>query len=162
MKYSSEKKPSKLLTCLFLSTSTYTFKLLITPISFLCRVQLSLCFSLSEPQHLRKTHQCRQYDDVIRWEPAASKPVHRWQCCTSKPHFKPCQPSSPELAHILWVHGESLDHSYYWFMCVSVGFCPLCATKICTWQQNKTKWILKWVILIQAWRQPPPISRGLC
>lgn len=102
-----EKNPSKLLTCLFLNASTYTLKLLTTPISFVCRVQLSLCFSLSEPQHLRKTHQCRQYDDVIRWEPAASKPVHRWQCCTSKPHFKPRQPSSPELWHTYFEFMES-------------------------------------------------------
>ncbi|XP_039675422.1 transcription factor E2F3 isoform X2 [Perca fluviatilis] len=58
---------------------------------------LHFCFSLSEPQHLRKTHQRPQHDDVIGRQPAASGLVHGWQCCTSKPHVNPFNPVPHQL-----------------------------------------------------------------
>lgn len=66
------------------------FKL--SPVFLSCVEYNCPCFSLSEPQLLRKTHQCPQHDDVIYREPAASRPVHRWQCCTLKPHLNPVNP----------------------------------------------------------------------
>lgn len=62
-------------------------------------------FSLSEPQHLRKTHHRPRHDDVIRQVPTAFEPDYRWQCGTLKTPHEPCQPSSPQtVAHSHRVH----------------------------------------------------------
>ena len=95
------------------------------------------CFSLSELQHLRKTHQCSQHDDVIRWGPSASRPVHRWQCCTSKPHVNPFNPVPHKQRHTHFEFMESHWITAIIDSCVLLlFFCPLYATKICTWEKK--------------------------
>lgn len=80
------------------------------------------CFSLSEPQHLRKTHQCPQHDDVICRQPAASRPVPRWQCCTSKPHLNPVNPVPHKQLHTHFEFTESHWITAFIDSCVSLLF----------------------------------------
>ncbi len=118
-------------------TSSYTsFKL--SPMFLSCTEHSCPCFSLSERQHLRKTHQRPQHDDVMCRQPTASRPVHRWQCCTSNPNLNPVNP----VPHKQWhTHFEFMESHWITAIidsCVSLlFFCPLCATKICTWGKKK-------------------------
>lgn len=75
---------------------------------------------MSEPQHLRKTHQCPQHDDVIRREAAVSRPVHRWQCCTSKPHLNPVNPVPHKQWHTRFEFMES-----HWITAIIDSCCVL-------------------------------------
>lgn len=87
-------------------------------------------FSLSEPQHLRKTHHRPQHDDVIRQVPTAFEPVYRWQCGTLKIPHEPCQPSSPQtVAHSHRVHevtGSLLLLIHVYFSCCFFFFHFFC------------------------------------
>lgn len=96
---------------------------------------LCLCFSLSEPQHLRKTHHRPQHDDVICWVPAGSKPVHRWQCCASEILHEPCQPSSPQtVAEFMASHWIiAVIDSCLFHLC----FCPLLPLRFVHSKKNK-------------------------
>lgn len=62
------------------------------------------CFSLSEPQHLRKTHHRPQHDDVMCRLPAAFGPDHRWQCGALEAPREPCQPTSTGSGTLTRVH----------------------------------------------------------
>lgn len=101
------------------------------------------CLSLSEPQHLRKTHQCPQHDDVICREPAASRPVHRWQCCTSKTYVNPVNPVPYKQQHTHFEFTESHWISAVIDSCLFLlFFCPsLCHKDLHMKKKNSEYWI---------------------
>lgn len=59
----SEPKTSIAFFPVYIHIASFKLFLYLSSVEFKCP-----CFSLSEPQHLRKTHQCPQHDDVIRRE----------------------------------------------------------------------------------------------
>lgn len=110
------------------------------PISVLCGVQMSLLLfvwaSASEKNtSVPSTWWCNPSGT------AASRPLHRWQCCTSKSQINPVNP----VPHKLWHTHFDLMESH-WInavidLCVFLVFffCLLCATKICACKKTKIK-----------------------
>lgn len=127
-------------------------------------------FSLSEPQHLRKTHHRPRHDDVIRQVPTAFEPDYRWQCGTLKTPHEPCQPSSPQtVAHSHRVHevtGSLLLLIHVCFSCCCFFFFLFfllfsVSLKICTSEEGGESeyWIGSYWIRSDV--NHLPISRGL-